>query len=139
MSLTFVVAGEPKAQPRAKAARIGGFIRIYTPNTAKAWKEAVAAAAKKAAGSKWQTLEGPLELLLSFRFARPKAHFLKSGLRPTAPVHHTKKPDADNLAKAVMDALTDAGIWADDDQIVSLHIVKSYEDPEGCSVTIHHL
>lgn len=140
MEVSFFVAGEPKAQPRAKAARIGGFIRIYTPNTAKVWKEAVAAAARKALGKRWAKLEGPLSLNLAFSMPRPQAHYLKAGLRPDAPTHHTKKPDVDNLAKAVMDALTDCGVWVDDDQIASLSVTKFYvsRDPNvaGCLVTI---
>lgn len=137
--IQFFVPGEPKSQPRPKAARIGGFIRIYTPSTAKAWKGAVAKAAAPFLRSK---LSGPLALELCFRFARPKSHLKKDGsLTSSAPLYHTKKPDADNLAKAVMDALTDAGLWEDDDQVIRLLVEKHYtsdEHPkEGCVVTLH--
>ena len=35
-----------------------------------------------------------------------------------------RRYDVDNLAKATLDALTHAGIWADDSQVVSLCITK---------------
>jgi Holliday junction resolvase RusA-like endonuclease len=136
--LTFTVRGEPKAQPRVKAMRMGGFIKIYTPGTAKVWKGLVAKAAAPFLSP--EPFSGPLALTIDFYFARPKAHHNAKGeLRPAAPTHHTKKPDADNLAKGVMDALTDAGLWEDDDQIVSLLARKHYatpENPEGARVIL---
>lgn len=43
--------------------------------------------------------------------------------RDDAPGHHTKKPDGDNVAKPILDALTLARIWPDD-SIVSDPIVR---------------
>ncbi|MCL2139963.1 MAG: RusA family crossover junction endodeoxyribonuclease [Treponema sp.] len=37
-----------------------------------------------------------------------------------------KKPDLDNLLKAVMDALTAAGAWKDDAQVRSIKASKHY-------------
>lgn len=139
MTVSFDVAGEPKPQPRPKAARIGGFIRIYTPATAKKWKAAVMAEAKKHFKA---PLAGPLEVTLGFRFARPKSHLGASGLKGSAPLLHTKRPDVDNLAKAVLDALTDVGLWADDSQVTLLVTSKSYAgtgNAPGCTVLIHTL
>jgi Holliday junction resolvase RusA-like endonuclease len=143
--ITFDVVGEPKSQPRVKAMRCGGFIRIYTPATAKEWKGAVAKAAAPFLSPEGP-LTGPLYLTLLFRFARPKSHLRTTGeLTKSAPRQHTQKPDADNLAKAVMDALTDCGLWADDTQVVRLNVCKTFvgssHDPggeEGCTVHIEH-
>ena len=38
-------------------------------------------------------------------FVRPRVHFKKDQLKPDAPRHVLKTPDADNLAKFVLDAL----------------------------------
>ena len=61
--------------------------------------------------------QGPLEVSLYFGFPNIQAD--KGKVMPM-----TTKPDADNLAKAVLDALTDLGFWGDDSQIVVLHISK---------------
>ena len=42
----------------------------------------------------------------------------------------TKRPDLDNLNKAVIDAMQDAGIFEDDSQITKLHSMKSYCTPD---------
>ena len=48
----------------------------------------------------------------------------------------TKKPDADNIAKVVMDALNGVA-YEDDKQVVDLRIVKEYsEDKVGLEITI---
>jgi Holliday junction resolvase RusA-like endonuclease len=135
LDITFDVLGEPKSQPRPKAMRRGNFIHVYTPATAKAWKGLVASAAKPFLSP--VPIEGPLSLSLDFRFVRPKSHFTSKGaLTKGARIAHTTKPDADNLAKAVMDALTDAGLWKDDTQIVRLFVTKTYAETEGVSVRI---
>lgn len=50
--------------------------------------------------------------------------------------YHISKPDVDNLAKAVLDACTDAGVWHDDSQIIQLSITKTYEPITGARLTI---
>jgi Holliday junction resolvase RusA-like endonuclease len=51
------------------------------------------------------------------------------------------KPDVVNLAKGTEDALTKAGFWVDDKQVVSLTIEKWYVelDPPRIEVTIETL
>lgn len=41
-------------------------------------------------------------------------------------VHPTKKPDIDNLAKQLLDAMPRLQFWEDDKQIVELHCKKTY-------------
>jgi Holliday junction resolvase RusA-like endonuclease len=36
----------------------------------------------------------------------------------------TAKPDADNLAKAILDGMTQGRAWGDDDQVVLLKVIK---------------
>lgn len=47
------------------------------------------------------------------------------GRRLTQP---SVRPDLDKLCRAVLDALTDAGIWHDDSQVCSLSAIKVYAD-----------
>jgi len=138
-SLSFFVDGDPKAQPRGRACRRGNHAGIYDSGTADAWKASVRAAAKK--GWDGVMFTGPLRVDVAVYFKRPKSHFFTGKrsdvLRPDAPNFHTSKPDRDNLDKAILDALTNAGIWKDDAQVCAGIITKSYvQFIAGANVTI---
>jgi Holliday junction resolvase RusA-like endonuclease len=140
--ITFFVSGEPKAQPRPKAfARKFGdkwMARVYDSGTAEHWKSQIAIAAKPFLPL--APLIGPLELHLTFQFPRLKHHFgsgkKADALKNGAPYFHASRPDFDNLAKAVCDALTQLGMWRDDNQIADCRIVKAYGPHQGCAVKI---
>ena len=68
---------------------------------------------------------GPVVLRLTAYFSRPTSHLKRHnrGLRVTAPKHHTYKPDCDNLAKFVGDALSGL-TYKDDAQIRKLVVSK---------------
>ncbi len=42
-------------------------------------------------------------------------------------IGHTVKPDVDNLAKQLLDAMTRMGFWEDDRQVVELAGRKRYD------------
>ena len=81
----------------------------------------------------------PLSVRLVFGMLRPKAHFKSIYVRPNAPKWHTSKPDADNLAKAVLDALVDCKVIDDDKRVALLYASKSYSTAAGCQITIGEL
>lgn len=66
-------------------------------------------------------LDCPLSVRLTFVMPRPTALLWKT--RPMPRVMHAKKPDVDNLAKSVFDALTGL-LWLDDAQIAACSIEK---------------
>lgn len=73
---------------------------------------------------------GAVHVGLEFRFARPRSHY-RTGrnahlLRDNAPSDPTKPPDIDKTIRAVLDALTHAGAFRDDAQVVSLVARKFY-------------
>lgn len=70
-----------------------------------------------------ETWEGPIHIYIEFCFERPKSHFNKSGLKPTAPKRHVQSPDIDKLARSVLDALTGYA-YKDDKQVVLLTASK---------------
>lgn len=59
----------------------------------------------------------PVAVMLDFFLPWPKATRKKVA---TTEQLHTKKPDIDNLIKPVLDGLTEAGLWEDDNQIAQL-------------------
>lgn len=137
------VLGHPKGQPRPRAFSRNGRAAVYDAGTAEGWKSCVAAAAMPLAGQK---VKDPLSITLTFFLPRPKSHLATSGqLKKSAPRYLcVKKPDVDNLAKAVLDCLTEIGAWQDDDQVAELIIRKYWEsdhngkqtNPPGCIIRI---
>ena len=143
-TLAFTITGEPKGQPRPRAfARKMGAVhvaRFYDSDVADEWKRAVQIVVLDASiVHKWPLTLGPVAISMCFSLPRPKSHFGANGLKPRAPVHHSGKPDADNLAKLVMDQITKSGkVWRDDSQVVSLRVEKLWAsgNESGCSVLI---
>ncbi|MBB4915069.1 RusA family crossover junction endodeoxyribonuclease [Streptosporangium saharense] len=76
------------------------------------WREAVKKAAELAAGPGWVTLDAPLLVEFCFTFDRG---------RTVKRRHHTVYPDLSKLIRSTEDALTGAGIWADDARVVAYH------------------
>lgn len=92
----------------------------------KVWHRKIMAAGKKAL-EKYEPLTGPLAIDLTFTFDRPKS--VKATSRPW-PVTRSSG-DVDKLARAVLDALDDAGLYDDDSQIVTATTAKCYTDTPG--------
>ena len=132
MSYLYIrVTGEPKGTPRTKARSVVGHARVYTPATADDWKGNVMREAIAAGGRTFfHDRNEAVRVEMAFLFRRPASHYGKKGLKPSAPAHYTKKPDADNAAKGVLDALVDCGTLFDDAPVVDLFISKQWADGE---------
>ena len=78
-----------------------------------------------------EPLTGPVRVWLRFTFERPPSHY-RTGrnahlVRDSAPSFPgTKHGDIDKLTRAIFDALTDAGVWNDDTQVVDVRARKFY-------------
>jgi crossover junction endodeoxyribonuclease RusA len=122
--LEFTVTGTPAPQGSKRAFVRNGRANLVEAagNTLKVWRADVAAAAAAAmAASDWYTAETPVAVHVLFRLARPKS-------RPSD-VWHATRPDADKLARAVLDALTTARVWHDDSLVADLLVWKHYATP----------
>lgn len=53
--------------------------------------------------------------------------------------YKTTRPDCDNYAKELIDAMTDIGFWKDDAQIVDLHITKHYAEKATIYIRMEEL
>lgn len=138
MTISFFVAGDPKPQPRPRAFAFKGHARVYDAGTAEGWKSLIAVALKQT--WKGAPIEGPIHLGLTFYMRRPKSHYNSKGIIKPAHLNewHTQKPDVDNLAKAVMDCLTQCGVWRDDSQVCVQYVTKMWDSNQmpGCKITI---
>lgn len=122
----FFVEGEPVPQPRPKAVKAGAFTRIVSNHgPVEAWKKTVTLAAIMAGV---EVHDVDLSVRLAFTITPPASLLKKDGTltksarrRPSG----ARDGDADNLAKAVLDALN-GELYPDDSQIVYLSIVKAW-------------
>lgn len=76
----------------------------------------------------------PVVVKIVFVMPRPKA---TPKTRATPPM--VKKPDLDKLVRAVLDALTSAGVYADDGQVVAVHAFKRLAElgePTGAMIHV---
>jgi Holliday junction resolvase RusA-like endonuclease len=80
-------------------------------------------------------LDGPLLLELTFWMPRPKGHYGKKGVRPSAPRFPTVKPDVLKLARGVEDALSGI-VYRDDAQVVTEVLQKAYGEPARVEVRV---
>jgi Holliday junction resolvase RusA-like endonuclease len=82
-------------------------------------------------------LEGPVEVVMQAGFSPPKS----TSKRKTAAMInqlHDRKPDADNVAKIVLDGLSGIA-FVDDNQVAILKVVKFWTATPGVEVTIKTL
>ncbi len=114
------IPGEPVAQGRPKATTVNGRARVYDPAKSRNWK-ATAQQHMLAQRANGAVLDGPLAVTITAIFTMPKSRYRKREPRPRE--WHTKRPDADNIAKCVKDAGTGV-LWMDDSQIAVLTVEK---------------
>jgi Holliday junction resolvase RusA-like endonuclease len=133
-------AGSKTAQPigerfHERRDSDGRLILIYrhaTKGTEK-WMSTV----EKEAGIGWAgkpPIDGPVWVEIDCFEPRPESHFRADGsLRPNAPAFpdRTVTHDSGKLRRAIEDALTNAGVWADDKRVVAGGDRKHYTDREA--------
>lgn len=120
--LTITIPGEPCAQGRGRAVRMGNTVRVIDPAKSRSWKGVAAVfmqQGRNAAGV-FAPLDGPLDVTVVATWLT-----LKSASKKNPPVFKTTRPDGDNVLKAVLDA-GNGILWADDACCVRLTVEKRY-------------
>lgn len=126
LEFSMSLAIKPKGQGRPRFAG-----HAYTPKATREYANAIRATAKHIWGDR-DPLTGPLQVNVWAHFALPKTAKDRG-------LHHTQRPDADNVAKAVLDALMPefgkrkgervqlwGGVIADDAQVCDLRCKKQW-------------
>ena len=143
--LSFTILGEPVAKGRARAsARVvntaagpRAIVTMHTPKATVAAEKAIRDEFKR----RWpdhKPWTGPVMLRFTAVFETPKSFNKALQIAAAAgKLYHIAKPDADNCAKLVADALNGIA-WHDDSQLQGGG-VKRYGSPARIDVTIEHL
>jgi Holliday junction resolvase RusA-like endonuclease len=129
--ISFLVLSEPVPQPHLRVSTVGtfGWASVAISQPMAEFRAQVPAAAqaveltrtgRHAAGT------------IGATFGRPRSHYRKTGVKPSAPP--LPRPDVDNVGKAVLDALQDA--VGDDTRVARLTISKAWGAAGSTLVTV---
>ena len=135
--ITFVVYGEPVGKARARTVQgKSGFIHSYTPAKSRKYEDLIRYEAQRHAGA--GLLMGALMVKIwAFRSPtkvsqKKRVDMLEGTIRPIS------RPDTDNYAKSVLDALNGI-LFKDDSQVVALEVQKWFGDPPRIEIEITQL
>ena len=133
MKVQFTVTGEPQGKARPRILRNG---RAYTPKKTADYENRIRRAFTAAGG---ELTAHPVTVRIAAYYQIPKsasrarrAEMLEGVTLPT------KKPDADNVAKVVCDAMNGIA-YKDDAQVCELHVMKYYAAVPMIVVTVSEL
>lgn len=129
MQIEFEIPGEPSGKARARS----GNGHHYTPAHTVAYENLVKTMAAPLLA---KPHEGAVAVHIAAHYGMPKS--MSKGKRQLATVglaRPMKKPDADNVAKIVCDALNKIA-YVDDSQVVSLTVEKWYSDRPRVTVSM---
>jgi Holliday junction resolvase RusA-like endonuclease len=146
-SFTFSVQGDPIPQGSMTAGVTKDGRRFMRPDNPKLrpWRNRITKMARILWAREDASAFGPLDCAVDVEvwcyIQRPKSHYGSLGrLLDSAPdfPDHAKGTDVDKLARAVLDSLTVAVVYADDVRVVDLHAYKRYADrtKPGVHVTV---
>lgn len=120
--ISLIIPGEPVAKGRPRMTRAG---ITYTPEKTKGYENLVKMCYMEQ-GNK-EKLEGELQVKIVACFKIPKSASKKNQtMMQLTEIRPTKKPDADNIMKIILDSLNKLA-YDDDSQIVSASIDKIYD------------
>lgn len=132
LTVWFPIQPIPKARPRFTR-----FGKAYTPKKTHDYEKQIADYFKQNPNRFKFEKEIPIAVNLVFGMPIPKStpKSRKAAMLEKI-VQHTKKPDLDNLQKAVLDALNGTA-WEDDSQIVRITAKKEYTDEPYVYLYMH--
>ena len=136
-AIYFVVPGDPHGKGRPKASSRGGFVRMYTPAPTRLYEAEIAKMAVLAR-SEWPVLETPISLRVVAHHPIPVSWSKRKQQQALQGELVPGKPDLDNVAKAVLDALNGV-IYVDDKQVVRLVAEKKYSFDPRVEVYVHEV
>jgi Holliday junction resolvase RusA-like endonuclease len=124
-AVAFTVPGEPVAKGRARFARKGKHVTTYTPEKTVNYETLVRLAAHQAMDGQ-PPFARPVSLLVQIWVSVPTSWSNKRrDLALRGFIGATKKPDADNVLKAIKDGMNGV-VYVDDARVTSIKLSKQY-------------
>lgn len=131
----FLVPGEPVGKGRPRIGRVGGHARMFTLQKTASYEGLIALAGTEAMAGR-TLLEGAVMVEMRIVLAIPQSMSKKRKAQAIAgELFPTKKPDMDNVIKAIYDGLNGV-VWKDDVQVVDAFVRKRYGEVPGVHVRI---
>ncbi|HCE0302854.1 TPA: RusA family crossover junction endodeoxyribonuclease [Pseudomonas aeruginosa] len=131
----FTVPGEPVGKGRPRIGRVGAHARMFTPEKTANYEGLIAHAGHQAMLGR-ALLEGPVMVELDIALSIPQSMSKKrKSLALAGGLYPTKKPDMDNVIKAIYDGLNGV-VWKDDVQVVKAVVGKRYGETPGVRVKV---
>ncbi len=132
----FEIPGEIVPQQRPRASVVGGHARVHDVPKCAEFRNMV----RIIAGQTWSKAvdeTSPFLVMVTFHLSIPKSATKKMRKAiADCDLLPCKKPDLDNAAKGVLDAITGV-VWKDDSQVASLVCDKFYSDKPRTKVAIY--
>lgn len=139
--ISIYVPGPPQGKARARTVRQGNFVHSYTPEKTVVYENLIKVlAVQEMSKIRESIIKGPIFLKIVAYYPVPKSVSNSRRTQMTSgKLKPCKKPDADNIAKVVSDALNGI-VYEDDSQICDLNVKKLYTVQEpGVYVYIDRL
>lgn len=124
--IKFEVPGDPvgKQRPRTVRNKFTRGVHTYTPQRTKKYEALIQMQAQRAYDK--EPTSNNISVSLEVYFKVPKSYSKSRTERCLLQIERpNKKPDVDNIAKAVLDAMNNI-IYQDDKQVVKLYVEKYY-------------
>lgn len=137
--LNFEVIGKPFGKQRPRVTTRGRFARAYTPKKTADYEKLVRESFYNSLDNKYYKLDGPIEAFIDGVFEVPKSTSNKKREEILSnTTYYTKKPDSDNIAKSILDALNELA-YDDDSQVSILHTTKVYGETAKVKVRLKQI
>lgn len=135
--IDFIIPGKPVPMPRPRFTRNG---HTYNPPKAQLKKKEISILARNEMTRRSVGItDRAVTLEINCYFEPPKSYTLKKLKQiSNGQLQYIKKPDVDNLAKTVLDALNGIA-YNDDSQVIKMIVSKEYSDTAHTKVFVQEV
>ena len=131
--LSFPVKPRGKGRPRFGRSRSGHPVAYTDQATRDYENKLMEMAGDQMVEQGVDAIEGAKYIVIWASFAKPKSWSKK---KREAAIHHLQKPDADNIAKSVCDALEGVAFTGGDESICYLRVIKDWAEEDRITVQV---